>query len=514
MGKINVVFLCLSVLGSKLVLGQINTCFEYGLSGWIADGEKKNISIDHDHAFEGRSCIRLGPGQAGIGQRMETLPLSIIQYSFQIKSSDPGTGGYSVIRFFDSAGKLLLEYKSDPVSSINYQSTGYYTESPPGTRFCSVSLYKDSTSRGYIYFDGGNIDLRVGESQTRHQVQFNVDQYLRPFWESDTAYNETVLLYAENGHAATGKLLDTPNQILSVKSFDLVNTFLPGSDYTIRGNTIIMNPSSKMPFRADTSFDRKADLAWFNIQSQWIVVTYLHKSGRYGPIPGFKGDKTPRTMSKLRARSALRIVAFGMSITRGMDVSGFDSVAPFMPSYIDLFAYGLKKIFGYSAISIFNAGLPGATVDWGAKYAKEYVNPLHPDLVIVDFGMNDFWRLTPEQFAGYIRSIMNSVSEENPQVEFLLISNILFDPDYIINSDKYKEWYLSNIKGYNSKLGQLEKTGVINLDMTSLSEWIYQRKKAKDCLTNPLHPNDYLARWYAQCMISLFDKQNQVLSTK
>jgi hypothetical protein len=33
--------------------------------------------------------------------------------------------------------------------------------------------------------------------------------------------------------------------------------------------------------------------------------------------------------------------------------------------------------------------------------------------------------------------------------------------------------------------------------------FLYSHKKAKDCLVNPLHPNDWLARWYTQEMIAL-----------
>jgi hypothetical protein len=40
--------------------------------------------------------------------------------------------------------------------------------------------------------------------------------------------------------------------------------------------------------------------------------------------------------------------------------------------------------------------------------------------------------------------------------------------------------------------------------MTSLSGFLYKKKKAKDFLANPLHPNDYMTRWYAQCMTALF----------
>ena len=41
--------------------------------------------------------------------------------------------------------------------------------------------------------------------------------------------------------------------------------------------------------------------------------------------------------------------------------------------------------------------------------------------------------------------------------------------------------------------------------MTALSESIYADKKPMDCLNDPLHPNDYLARWYAQSVAAALD---------
>ena len=177
-----------------------------------------------------------------------------------------------------------------------------------------------------------------------------------------------------------------------------------------------------------------------------------------------------------------------------------------MPTYVDLFTRELKKIYGYEDIRMYNAGLPGATITWGADYASEYNNPLKPDLVIIDFGMNDFWRLSPDEFKGYMQKIISKVKSANPNVEFLLISNMEFDPDYIIGTDKNRAFYINNMRGYSTVLQRLETTGIITLDMTTLSRYLYQYKKAKDCIANPLHPNDYLARWYAQALSSLFKK--------
>jgi hypothetical protein len=47
--------------------------------------------------------------------------------------------------------------------------------------------------------------------------------------------------------------------------------------------------------------------------------------------------------------------------------------------------------------------------------------------------------------------------------------------------------------------------GVQWVDMTAISEAVYADKKPGDCLNDPLHPNDYLARWYAQTVLAAFD---------
>src|SRR6202012_692934 len=166
----------------------------------------------------------------------------------------------------------------------------------------------------------------------------------------------------------------------SIKKFDLGTTYTQDVDYSISGRMISRSLSSAMPFKTDTSFDTKKDLAWFNTQSQWVVVTYIHHDQWTGPIPQYKGNRLPITMAKLKAKQSLVIAAYGMSITRGMDVSSYDTVPPYMPTYVDLFARQLRKMYHDAGVKLYNAGLPGSTVDWAAQYAAQYVNPLKPDL--------------------------------------------------------------------------------------------------------------------------------------
>jgi lysophospholipase L1-like esterase len=431
-----------------------------------------------------------------------------VQFNAYIRSAATGVKGYSFLRFYNDVNTLLLEYKSQAITSTSYQSTGNYTETPPDTKYMTIGIDRDSSGKGWVYADEFSVETNIGTPVTKHKPTCDLDQYMHPFWKSDTIYNETVLLYSAARRPATGKLLYMPQKILSVKSFDLDTTYGKGIDYTVNGDTILRTIDSHMPFRTDSSFDKK-DMAWYGLQSQWVVVTYIHKDSFPGPVPVYKGARLPNTMAKLHAKSPLTIAAFGMSITRGMNVSDYDTVKPYMPAYVDLFAYGLRKAFGDYDITLYNAGLPGSVTDWGALYADKYINPLQPDLVILDFGMNDFWKYTPQQFNGYIRTMINKIRAGNPNVEFLLLSNMLFEPDYIADTNSNKAWYIANMKGYNSVLQQIEKetTGSVNLDMTTLSDILYHRKKAKDCLANPLHPNDYLARWYAQGMTALFDER-------
>ncbi len=482
---------------------QSNLDFEHGLTDWMTTGK---VSIDKANQHSGSQCIKIGPATGSVFKRVPVSSLAVVQFSAYLKSGAKGVKGYSFIRFYDSKHHQILEYKSQETDSLTYQETGNYTEAPADASYMEIGIEKDTPVKGYIYADDFKIESNVTAHKINHPVQVDLDQYMRPFWKSDTIYNETVLLYSVNGQPAEGRLLYQPDAVLSVKSFDLQTNYTTAKDYNLEGNVMKRTADSRMPFRADTSFDTKKDLAWFNTQSQWVVVTYTHHDKWDGPLPVYKGNLLPATIEKLQAKKPLKIVAFGMSITRGMNISGFDDVPPYMPNYVDLLARQLRKAYNYNDIKVYNAGLPGAAVDWGAQYADKYINRIQPDLVIIDFGMNDFWRLTPAQFKGYIETIMQKVKAANPKVEFLLLSNMKFDPAYVLSSDTNKSFYENNLQGYSSVLKQMEAKGAANLDMYAISQFLYEHKKAKDCISNPLHPNDYLERWFAQALSALLIK--------
>jgi acyl-CoA thioesterase-1 len=485
------------------LISQVNLNFEKGLNGWTILGKDVEITRETVPGIVERSCVKLGPAFGGISQRVSTSGLRILDFQIRLRSSDSGTKAYCFARFFDSAGHQILEMRSGPYRSPQYQQGGEYAETPPFCRYVDLGVERDSSEQGIVFVDSASLSLEEGEPPRINRFAGSLDQCLHPFWSTDSVYDEAVLMYGERGQGATGRLLGEPAEILAVRSYDGQREFRLGRDYALSGRTLTRLSGSGMPFRTDSSFD-KSDLAWYNLQSAWILVTYRPKQSWQGPRPFLRAPTLNRSLARLRSRSPLHIVVLGMSISRGMDVSGYDQVPPYQPTYAQLFRYGLSRQFSDHSIQLDNAGLPGATVDWGADYASVYVNPLHPDLLVIDFGMNDFWRTEPQDFARSVEKIIREVRSENPACEFLLISNMLFDPDYIIDSDPHKSWYRNNFKGYGLAMKAMQSPGIANLDMTSLTESLYQAKKAKDFLVNPLHPNDYLVRWYAQCLLALF----------
>jgi lysophospholipase L1-like esterase len=419
-------------------------------------------------------------------QRVAVGQLALVNYSVKVWGT-----GRSFIRLYDSADRLLLEYTVPVTDTGKWVETGNYVETPVGTSYAVIGV------EGVLRVTDWTIEPNIGETSAPHAPECDLRQYLKPFWRGDTIYNETVLLYPDEG-----RLMFQPDRVLSVRNFGLDTVYREGVDYRIEGRKLVRLAGSRMPFRADTSFDRKNDLAWYDLQSQWVVVTYTHHDVWAGPLPANKGDRLPGVLGLLRDGKPVTIVAYGMSITRGFNVSGYDRVAPYMPTYLDLFSFGLGMRFLRADVKLYNAGLPGSTVSWGAQYVSSYVNPLQPDLVIIDFGMNDFWRMTSSEFGDSVRSIIRQVRAVRPQAEFLLLANMKFDPEYVLDSDKYKSFYTGNLAGYRDELAKMEGPGIVMMDMTTLSDAIYKRKKARDCIVNPLHPNDYLARWYAQGMLA------------
>jgi lysophospholipase L1-like esterase len=474
----------------------INGGFENGLKGWQATGD---VHPETNGPLDGKMSAIIGPGAGSLTQRIEVSNVNPFTVSATIQS--PHTNGWVfALRFLDKNGDELM--KVDSVSDMkgkgaNPTKFNHYMQPHPLTRWIEVVISKDS-SQGSLLVDQVALDM-PDENAVGLKPACNLNQAMRPFWLGKKICNEAVLMFSQNGQPATGRLLFHPARIISVRDYGLATNYVEGRDYTADGRTLICTPSSRMTQVREKDL-LKGEFKWNVVGGKQVMVTYEHDDTWTHPLPQYVGDGLPNTMKKLRAHAPLTVVAYGDSITHGYGESRLSHIRPYLPPWPELFVHRLKEIYHDKHIQFYNSSQSGATSRWGKDYAGRMVASLNPDLVLVAFGQNDFWSISADSFAANIADIMRTIRKKNSKAEFILISTLRFDPAYTTNSQ-----YWNVVGEYAKKLKAMNGPGVQFVDMTAISQWVYAAKKPKDCMHDPLHPNDYFARWYAQSLVAALD---------
>ncbi len=478
---------------SHLVL---NGGFEDGLSAWHSTGD---VHLETNRPLEGRVSIIIGPGPGSLSQRIETGSGNGLTVSATIQAQFTN-GWVFAVRCIDKDNRVVM--KVDSLADMERtredpRKFEHYMKAHPLTRWIELVISNNAPD-GSLLVDQVGLDL---EDQNAASLQPTCDlaQAMQPFWLGRTVYNEAVLMLSDDGKPAAGRLLFPPTRIISVQDYSLVTNYAEGLDYTADGRTLTCARSSRITQVRDGELP-KGEFKWSNVGGKQIMVTYEHEEALDLPNPAFAGGRLPNTIKKLEAHMPLIVVAYGDSITHGLGESRLSHIRPFLPPWPELFVYRLKSIYQDDQIQLFNSAQSGATSKWGKKYAERMVASLNPDLVIIAFGQNDFWNISANSFTNNIADIIKTVRMKNPDAEFLLVSTARFDPAY---TAKVQYW---NVVGeYAARLKAMTGPGVQFVDMTSISERLYAAKKPKDCLNDPLHPNDYLARWYAQSLVAALD---------
>lgn len=193
-----------------------------------------------------------------------------------------------------------------------------------------------------------------------------------------------------------------PQKIISVTNYDFSKTFAVNTDYTISGRTITQKSaqvSATYAQKGGKKGNGQSNGLMNTNPTSWTCVTYIPNRSDWGGSSVFsdKSTKLPKTLAKLKNKQPVVIQAYGMSITAGLNVSGFAGddknftpTKPYMHSYVDLMGEALQKKFG-SSVSMINGSCGGKTVAWINQYCTSMVNPNNPDLVLLDMGMNDIW---------------------------------------------------------------------------------------------------------------------------
>jgi len=490
---------------AALVSGQdekvVNGAFVDGLKGWRAAGD---VHLQ-TNASDGKVFACIGPGAGSLVQRIETGSGNALTLSAIIRSQQTN-GWVLTLHFLDKDGREIMKVDSTTditVKGTNQQKIDHYMQPHPLTKYVQIAIAKDS-SQGTVLVDRVGMDM-PDENAANLTPACDLDQVMQPFWLGTNVYNEAVLMLSQDGKPATGRLLYHPKRIISVRDYGLTTNYVEGKDYAVDGQTLVRTASSSMAQVQDKDL-QTGEYKWNVVGGKQVMVTYEHGDRWEHPLPEYAGNGLGNTMEKLRQHKPLTVVAYGDSITHGYGESRLSHIRPFLPPWPELFVHRLGEIYHDDQIQFYNSSQSGATSQWAKNYAQNMVAMLKPDLVLIAFGQNDFWSISPDAFVTNITAVIHEVRRNNPTTEFLLISPLRFDPAYTTNSEYWNAVgeYAKMMKAV-TRPGVHFRPGVQFVDMTGISEWVYAAKKPKDCMNDPLHPNDYFARWYAQSAVAALD---------
>ena len=343
-------------------------------------------------------------------------------------------------------------------------------------------------------------------------MTYELSTYMRPYWKGDTVHHEAVLLVeGPDGTLPDIPLLYEAEKLLSVRSADLRTVYREGADYVLAEGKLRIPAGSSLPKMAydmyypaqENGYSKKLNeqygdgYIFFTETSRMhalqLAVTYTHKDAFAGPVPECKAALLPKLTQKLQTGASLRICLYGDSICVGGNSSAFLGVPPMAPIWFDMLSQRLRQQFPDARFAFQNLSLGGKTSQWGAEQAADRVG-YGPDLCIIGFGMNDgTMRIAPEDYLQNIRTVMAAARQGNPACEFVLIAPTI--PNGQVSR------FLGYQADYLPVLQSLQTSGVAVADMTGFHQYLLTRKRFYDMSANNVnHPNDFLARAYAQVL--------------
>ncbi len=400
----------------------------------------------------------------------------------------------------------------------------------------------------------------------KDETTMKLDDLVKNFWETDTMYDETVMLVAEtdeNGNvtsAPRAKLLFPATEILSVKQYydgeGHTVSFAIGEDlsyeggYLVAKGEIVRDPiSEKDVFRTNAPYvtggqvsgrDAFPNLAQstdipsvdggylpftegFQIVQQQLSVTYRHETGLWkGTRPAYCGDVLSRSLSKLKNKEDVELFIYGDSISTGANSSSVLGIPPKLDTWDKLFAANLTSWFG-AKVNVTNKavgawtsvnGVGGGNGYVGGKlvyqeglsalFGKELAD-YSPDIAVIGFGMNDASNGVPlNNYLGNTKNLIETIRERNPSCDIILLGTMLPNPK-ALNQAKDQMTYSANLK---KVAAMFEHCAVIDIGLMH-SDLLQAKRFIEMSSNNVNHPNDFLARVYAMHLLTAYIENGQ-----
>jgi len=193
-------------------------------------------------------------------------------------------------------------------------------------------------------------------------------------------------------------------------------------------------------------------------------VQVFGKPNPQTPTPGSPGTETPPLAPRPRSfrvfqrfalerRQPVTIVAFGDSLTEGAYLADPDQV------YWRVLGRRLREAYGYDEILVLGAGLARDTTEEGRRRVETDVVAKQPDLVLINFGVYDRERLSPEEFRQNLSDILDVIATATAALVILIVP----PPSPLASSASFKAppaAYAQVVR----ELGGMSDTPIIDLD--------------------------------------------------
>ncbi|MDD4773788.1 MAG: SGNH/GDSL hydrolase family protein [Eubacteriales bacterium] len=344
---------------------------------------------------------------------------------------------------------------------------------------------------------------------------YNCFDYTRPIWKGPEIMHESFLPLADRRIP----LLYNPDEIIQVTNAEQTIKYAEGRDYILRDGILYIPEKSAIKIMPWEEYNpaqispNKYNAAGFTCLSGGYLkfaegaefhrlqyaVSYRHSDSWKGCLPVFKQDKLPNTRKLLASGKPFTLAFIGDSIAAGANSSGMVGSEPFAPTWPEMICERLREVSD-SDIKYVNKAVGGTASGWGNENAAEFFDRDIPDLLVIAFGMNDAsGGVDKFVFCDNCRDIADQIKPLNPECEFIFVSTTLPNPlanQFVRDHDTHEELLTELSWEYGAAA---DVAG-----MTSMHKALMEKKRYYDMTGNNInHPNDFLARVYAQTLLTV-----------
>ncbi len=263
--------------------------------------------------------------------------------------------------------------------------------------------------------------------------------------------------------------------------------FVEGRDFVVdyAGGTLRRAPGSRLPdFRTNMLFGQEgfdhSKFPGFGNGGFFAFVDYTVAPAPPRPVQPRQTQFLKSTRARLKAGEAVKIVAFGDSITAGGDASKPELI--FWRRWAD----GLQRKYPRARVTAVNGATGGDSTAQGLQRLQAKVLDQKPDLVLIGFGMNDHNvnGVPVPQYEQNLKQMIGRIRRATA-AEVVLFSAFPPNPKW-----KFGSHHMADYAAATGRIAR--KTHCAYADVFNNWQTLAARKKPEDLLGNNInHPNDF-----------------------